>query len=100
MNTRMDRSRLHIGAYLLQAYARTEEHVKDVAESGVDHMIYVHSGAYETFDLFEKYGLGVVTWGPLPHWRSGSSMSVYSFLLYVSVFVPVIGLNPDFAKSL
>ncbi len=68
MNTRMDRSRLHIGAYLLQAYARTEEHVKDVAESGVDHIIYVHSGAYETFDLFEKYGLGVVTWGPLPHW--------------------------------
>ena len=30
MNKRMDRNRLNIGAYILQPYARTEDHIRPV----------------------------------------------------------------------
>ena len=39
MNTRMDRKRLNIGTYHLKPYARTEQHVKDLADCGIDFVI-------------------------------------------------------------
>ena len=36
---RMDRSRLNIGVYHLRPYARTEAHIKDLADCGVDFVI-------------------------------------------------------------
>ena len=39
MNTKMDRSRLNIGAYILQDYARTEQHIMDVADCGIDFIV-------------------------------------------------------------
>ena len=35
-HARMDRSRINIGTYHLAGYARTEEHIKDLAECGID----------------------------------------------------------------
>ena len=34
--TRMDRSKLQIGAYILQPYAQTERHVQEIAECGIN----------------------------------------------------------------
>ena len=36
MNTRMDRTKLLIGTYILQPYAQSEAHVRDVHEAGID----------------------------------------------------------------
>lgn len=70
MNTRMDRSRLNIGAYILQPYARTEEHIKGIAECGVD---FITCMDYDlpALDLFAKYGVGAIVKGILPGWWGG-----------------------------
>ena len=70
MNRRMDRSKLNIGAYFLQPYARTERHVREVKECGIDFIIGL-SDDKATLDLFEKYGLGAVVGGVLPGWWGG-----------------------------
>ena len=36
---RMDRNRLNIGVYHLRPYARTEAHIKDLADCGIDFVI-------------------------------------------------------------
>ena len=53
MNKRMNRNRLNIGAYILQPYARTEQHIKDLAESGVEFMVCMGDDR-PALDLFEK----------------------------------------------
>ncbi|MBP5311808.1 MAG: hypothetical protein J6112_03120 [Clostridia bacterium] len=70
MNTRMDRSRFNIGTYHLKPYARTEQHVKDLADCGID---FVCCAEYDkaTLDLFEKYGVGAITVGIVPGWWGG-----------------------------
>ena len=70
MNTRMDRSRLNIGTYILKPYARTEKHVKDLADCGID---FVVCAEYDVpmLDLFEKYGVGAIVTGIVPHWWGG-----------------------------
>ncbi len=70
MNTRMDRNKLNIGTYILRPYARTEQHVKDLAGCGID---FVVCADYDLpmLDLFEKYGVGAVVTGILPHWWGG-----------------------------
>ena len=35
MNRRMERNRLNVGAYILQPYARTERHIREIKECGV-----------------------------------------------------------------
>ena len=36
MNKRMNRTKLNIGTYILQPYARSEAHIKDLADAGVN----------------------------------------------------------------
>lgn len=70
MNTRMDRSRLNIGVYHLRPYARTEQHVRDLRECGVDFVICMDDDR-PTLDLFEKYHVGAIVTGILPGWWGG-----------------------------
>ena len=44
--SRMDRSRLNIGAYILQPYARSEAHIKDLADCGIDFVICIDNYEY------------------------------------------------------
>ena len=79
MNTRMNKNKFHIGAYLLQQNARTEEHIRDIAECGLDLIVCLNlvrneSGTgYDTgvLDLFSRYGLGCIVSGVLPGWWGG-----------------------------
>lgn len=68
--SRMDRSRLNIGTYFLQPYARTEQHVKDLAECGIDFVIGMQDEP-EVLDMFSKYGVGAVVNEIYPGWWGG-----------------------------
>ena len=70
MNQRMDRSRLNIGAYILQPYARTEAHIRDVADCGIDFIVCLNNDR-PTLDLFHKYGVGAIVSGIVPGWWGG-----------------------------
>ena len=71
MNRRMNRGRLNIGAYFLQPYAQTREHVKDVKNCGIDFITCLdHNRAL--IDLFAEYDLGAVVSGVLPAWWGGN----------------------------
>ena len=67
---RLDRNRLNIGTYILQPYARTEAHVKDLSECGIDFVICLDNDR-KTLDLFSKYGVGAVVSGIVPGWWGG-----------------------------
>ncbi len=71
MNTRMDRSRLNLGAYYLRPYARTEQHIKDVKDCGLDFIVSMSSDR-PTLDLFYKHGIGAVVNDVFPGWWGGS----------------------------
>src|SRR5574344_1021676 len=64
---RMDVAKLNIGTYCLAEYARTESHVKDIADCGID---FVVSVPYDQtlLDLFAKYKLGAIVTGVAPGW--------------------------------
>lgn len=70
MNTRMDRSRLNLGAYILQPYARSEQHIKDIKDCGLDFIVCMGNDR-AALDLFAKYGLGAEVNGVLPGWWGG-----------------------------
>jgi len=70
MNTRMNRSRLNIGVYHLKEYARTEQHIRDLSDCGVDFVICLNDDR-PTLDLFEKYGVGAIVSGIVPGWWGG-----------------------------
>jgi hypothetical protein len=70
MNKRMDRSRLNIGAYILQPYARTEKHIREIAECGVDFIVCMGNDR-PALDLFHKYGIGAIVSGIVPGWWGG-----------------------------
>ncbi len=70
MEQRMDRTKLNIGAYILQPYARTEKHVREIKECGID-LIVCMGFDRPALDLFEKYGLGAVVSGIVPGWWGG-----------------------------
>lgn len=67
---RMDVAKLNIGTYCLAEYARTESHVKDIADCGID---FVVSVPYDQtlLDLFAKYKLGAIVNGVAPGWWGG-----------------------------
>ena len=69
-HARMDRTRLNIGAYTLRETSRTEQHISDIAECGIDFMVCVPDDR-AMLDLFEKYGVGAVVTGVLPGWWGG-----------------------------
>ena len=70
MNQRMDRTRLNIGAYHLRSYARTEAHIKDVADCGIDFVVCMDNDR-PALDLFHKYGVGAIVSGIVPGWWGG-----------------------------
>ena len=70
MNKRMDRSRLNIGVYHLKPYARTETHVKDLADCGIDFVVCMDNDR-AALDLFHKYGVGAIVSGIVPGWWGG-----------------------------
>ena len=70
MNKRMNRSRLNIGAYFLQPYARTEEHIREMADCGIDFIVCM-SYDRPALDLFHKYGVGAIVSGIVPGWWGG-----------------------------
>ena len=67
---RMDRSRLNIGVYHLRPYARTEAHIKDLADCGIDFVICMEDDR-QALDLFSKYGVGAIVSGIVPGWWGG-----------------------------
>ncbi len=68
--SRMDRSRLNIGAYILQPYARSEQHIRDIADCGIDFMTCVQNDR-AMLDLFQKYHVGAIVSGVVPGWWGG-----------------------------
>lgn len=72
MNRRMDRSRINIGTYYLREYARSEQHVRDLRDCGIDFVISMDSSDRDVLDLFEKYGVGCVVNDVLPGWWGGN----------------------------
>ena len=70
MNHRMDRTRLQIGVYHLAPYARTQAHIKDLADCGIDFVIGLNNDR-TVLDLFSKYGVGAVVSGEVPGWWGG-----------------------------
>ncbi len=70
MNKRMDRNRLNIGVYHLRPYARTEAHVKDLADCGIDFVVCMDDDR-PALDLFHKYGVGAIVSGIVPGWWGG-----------------------------
>ena len=71
MNKRMDRKRLNIGAYILQPYARTERHIKEIADCGIDFIVCMDDDR-PALDLFHKYGVGAIVKGIVPGWWGGN----------------------------
>lgn len=67
---RYDKSKLNIGAYILQPYARTEKHVKEIKECGIDMIIDMWYDL-KTLDLFSKHGIGAIVRDVAPHWWGG-----------------------------
>ena len=70
MNKRMDRNRLNIGVYHLKPYARTEAHIKEVADCGIDFIVCMDNDR-PALDLFHKYGVGAIVSGIVPGWWGG-----------------------------
>lgn len=69
MNKRMNRSRLNIGTYFLDDYARTDAHVADLRACGIDFVIGATD--YATLDLYEKHNVGAILGGIVPGWWGG-----------------------------
>ena len=67
---RMDRSKLNIGAYILQGNSRSEAHIKDVADCGIAFMMYMNNDT-AALNLFSKYGVGAILVGTVPLWWGG-----------------------------
>jgi len=63
----MDRTKLNIGAFILHPCARSERHVKEVAECGLD-FVFCCDYDRDLFDLFKKYGVGAIVSGVVPGW--------------------------------
>ena len=70
MNKRMDRNRLNIGVYHLKEYARTEAHIRDLADCGIDFVVCMTDDR-PALDLFAEYGVGAILEGVLPGWWGG-----------------------------
>ena len=70
MNKRMNRNRLNIGVYHLKPYARTEAHIKDLADCGIDFVVCMDNDR-PALDLFHKYGVGAIVSGIVPGWWGG-----------------------------
>ena len=70
MNTRMNRSKLNIGAYFLAPYARDERHVREVKECGIDFVVCMENDR-PALDRMHRYGVGAIVTQILPGWWGG-----------------------------
>ena len=80
----LDRNKLLIGTYCLQPYARSEEHVRALADAGVNYLCATPAER-GLLDLCEKYGLGVFANGILPAWWGGDGDNAGKFAATVPV---------------
>jgi len=71
MNIRLNSTRFHIGTYILQPYARTEEHIRDLANCGIDLVIGLEYDP-ETLDRLHAHQIGAVVSGIVPGWFGGT----------------------------
>lgn len=67
----MDKNHFKIGAYILQPYARTEKHIRDIKNAGIDFIVGMDSDV-KTLDLFAKYSIGAIINDVLPYWYGGN----------------------------
>lgn len=67
---RIDRSKFYVGTYILEPYARTEKHIRELAQCGINFVIGVPNDK-PVLDLFAKYGVGAIVSGVVPGWWGG-----------------------------
>ncbi len=72
--TRFDRSRLNIGTYCIDTYARDEAHVREMKECGIDFLTAAPADR-GLLDNCARYGIGVVATGILPGWWGGDGQN-------------------------
>ncbi len=71
MNKIFEKDRIILGAYILQPYARSEQHIKELAECGIELIVCFGTPDEKTLDLLEKYHVGCIVTGIFPHWWGG-----------------------------
>ena len=71
MSDRMPKDRLVIGAYILQPYAQTEAHIRDLAACGLDLIVNLAPKDRSVLDLLPRYGIGAILCGVMPGWWGG-----------------------------
>ncbi len=71
-STRMDRTKLQIGAYILQPYAQTERHVREISECGINFITCLRPEKPGILDAFAKYGVGAIVSDIVPGWWGGN----------------------------
>ena len=71
MSSSLSRKHLNIGVYYLNDAARTEKHIQELAQCGVDFVVYIDSDR-PMLDLLAKYGIGAIVNDVLPHWWGGN----------------------------
>ncbi len=71
MNKRIPSDRLLLGAYILQPYAQTEKHIKELSECGIEMIVCFAPKDRSVLDLLEKYHVGCIITGILPGWWGG-----------------------------
>lgn len=80
MNKRKPTDKLTIGTYYLAPYARTKEHVRQVAECGIDFIINIPNDK-ELLDLLYDHNVHAIVNGVFPGWfgGDGSNAGTFSF---------------------
>ncbi|MBR5288102.1 MAG: hypothetical protein IKU34_05855 [Clostridia bacterium] len=63
-------SELTIGAYYLAPYASTKEHVRDLAQCGIDVVVNMRNDR-AALDLLAEHGVGAIVSGIVPGWFGG-----------------------------
>ena len=71
MNTKAFFDDFHIGTYFLQENARTEGHIRELKDCGID-LVFGMNRDQAALDLFHKYGVGAVVTGVVPGWFGGN----------------------------
>ena len=66
----LDTGRLNIGTYYLSPQASTPEHVRDLAQCGIDVVVNMRN-VRAALDLLEQNGVGAIVSGIVPGWFCG-----------------------------
>lgn len=66
----MKKDRFDIGIYCLQKYARTKQHIKELAECGINLVVGLEYDR-PALDLLETYGIEVMISDAVPSWFGG-----------------------------